>query len=217
MRTRLTVPTLLVALLLILAACGNGDDAPAEATGGADPGADADTDTDASDSDAADDAAADTATDDNATTDDSATDDSASGDDATGDTFAFTAQTIDGEDFDGSTLAGKPAVLWFWAPWCPTCRGQASTIAEVADTHAGELNVVGVAGLDDSVDYMREFVSDTGTGGFPHLADSAGAIWQRFQITQQSVYVLVDASGTVVHSGFLNNEDLVAQVEQLTA
>jgi hypothetical protein len=28
----------------------------------------------------------------------------------------FAAKTVDGRDFSGQSLAGKPAVLWFWAP-----------------------------------------------------------------------------------------------------
>ncbi|MDH2393959.1 redoxin family protein, partial [Streptomyces sp. HNM0663] len=39
---------------------------------------------------------------------------------------------MDGKPFDAKTLAGKPAVLWFWAPWCPTCKGQAAETAKVA-------------------------------------------------------------------------------------
>src|SRR5262245_51367834 len=44
----------------------------------------------------------------------------------------FTAQTIDGKQFSGASLAGKPAVLWFWAPWCPKCQAEAPTIADAA-------------------------------------------------------------------------------------
>lgn len=39
--------------------------------------------------------------------------------------YEFTVATLDGATFDGRSLAGKPALLWFWAPWCPTCLGQA--------------------------------------------------------------------------------------------
>ncbi|WP_306454825.1 hypothetical protein [Streptomyces sp. WZ.A104] len=52
---------------------------------------------------------------------------------------------MDGKPFDGSTLAGKPTVLWFWVPWCAKCKAQA---ADTAADHTGKANVVGVAGLD---------------------------------------------------------------------
>jgi hypothetical protein len=31
------------------------------------------------------------------------------------DQLKFTAGTMDGGEFSGESLAGKPAVLWFWA------------------------------------------------------------------------------------------------------
>ncbi|MGW9198646.1 hypothetical protein [Micromonospora chersina] len=36
---------------------------------------------------------------------------------------------MDGGTFAGSSLAGKPAVLWFWAAWCTRCRAVAGEVA----------------------------------------------------------------------------------------
>ena len=33
----------------------------------------------------------------------------------------FTSTTLDGEPFDGASLYGEATILWFWAPWCPSC------------------------------------------------------------------------------------------------
>ena len=30
----------------------------------------------------------------------------------------FSGTTLSGAPFNGSSLEGKPAVLWFWTPWC---------------------------------------------------------------------------------------------------
>ncbi|MDI9888840.1 redoxin domain-containing protein [Streptomyces sp. HNM0645] len=68
----------------------------------------------------------------------------------------FSATTVDGKPFDAKTLAGKPTMLWFWAPWCPTCKGQAAATAKVAADQQGKANVVGVAGLDKNA-AMRAF------------------------------------------------------------
>ncbi|MGJ7449524.1 redoxin domain-containing protein [Aquipuribacter sp. MA13-13] len=119
----------------------------------------------------------------------------------------FTATTLDGATFEGATLAGEPALLWFWAPWCPTCAGQADHISGVADTYAGRVNVVGVGGLDQA-EAMRTFVDDRGVDNFVHLSDETGVVWQRFGITSQSTYVVLDADGTVVAQGVLSEGDL---------
>lgn len=128
----------------------------------------------------------------------------------------FTATTVDGEAFDGKTLAGKPTVLWFWAPWCPKCKAQAAETAKVAAAHAGEVNVVGVAGLDTNA-AMKDFVTDTKTGSFPHLSDENGEVWKKFEVTEQSRYVVLDKSGTTVYEGVLpGGEGLAEKVAGLT-
>jgi len=114
----------------------------------------------------------------------------------------FTATTVDGKPFDAKSLAGKPAVLWFWAPWCPKCKAQAAETAKVAADHEGEVNVVGVAGLDKNA-AMKDFVADTGTDGFPQLADEKGEVWKRFEVTEQSRYVILDKDGETVYEGVL--------------
>jgi peroxiredoxin len=130
--------------------------------------------------------------------------------------LTFTATTVDGKPFDAKTLAGKPTVLWFWAPWCPTCKGQAAETAKVAADYRGKANVVGVAGLDKNA-AMRAFVSDTGTGSFSHLSDESGEVWKRFEVTQQSSYVLLDRTGRTVYEGVLpGGKGLADKVAALT-
>ena len=128
--------------------------------------------------------------------------------------LAFDAKTLDGQPFSGASLAGRPAVLWFWAPWCPTCAGQADSVAEAARRHGAAVTILGVAGLGATA-AMHKFVSDTKVGTITHLDDSAGAVWRRFKITQQSLYVLLDREGKIVHSGWLDSEDLAQRVADL--
>lgn len=123
-------------------------------------------------------------------------------------TLAFAARTVDGQPFDGATLAGRPAVLWFWAAWCTRCRAAADDVAAAARDHAGRVNFVGVAGLGSGAGPMREFVRDRGIGGFPNLADDAGEVWRRFGVTTQEYYVILDPAGRVVHSGALSPAQL---------
>ncbi|MFE0089783.1 redoxin domain-containing protein [Streptomyces sp. NPDC058991] len=114
----------------------------------------------------------------------------------------FTATTVDGKPFDAKTLAGRPTVLWFWAPWCPKCKAQAAETAKVAADYQGKANVVGVAGLDTNA-AMKGFVSDTAIDSLPHLSDEKGEVWKRFKVTEQSRYVILDKEGTTVFEGVL--------------
>ena len=82
------------------------------------------------------------------------------------DVLDFTAETVTGAHFDGASLSGKPAVLWFWAPWCPVCRRGAEGVNAAAVELGDSVTFVGVAGLSGSVDEMRAFVDDTDVQGF---------------------------------------------------
>ncbi|WP_073224328.1 redoxin domain-containing protein [Streptomyces sp. NBRC 110465] len=128
----------------------------------------------------------------------------------------FTATTVDGKPFDAKTLAGKPTVLWFWAPWCPKCKAQAAETAKVAAAYQGKANVVGVAGLDTNA-AMKDFISDTATDSFPHLSDEKGEVWKRFKVTEQSRYVILDQTGKTVYEGVLpGGKGLADKVAGLT-
>jgi thiol-disulfide isomerase/thioredoxin len=107
----------------------------------------------------------------------------------------FTAKTIDGQDFAGESVLGKPAVFWFWAPWCPTCQREAPMVGQLADAHA-DVTFVGVAALDQ-LPAMQKFVDEYPVKGFSHLADTDGAVWAKFGITQQPAYAFVSADGNI--------------------
>jgi peroxiredoxin len=130
-------------------------------------------------------------------------------------TLAFTARTVSGAEFHGSTLAGRPTVLWFWAPWCPTCAGQANGVKATATQLAGKVNVVGVGGLDDET-AMKRFIGEWKLDGVPHLSDEAGVVWKKFGVTSQSTFVLLDSRGGVVHKGVLKGDDLLGRASALT-
>ncbi|GGK99762.1 redoxin domain-containing protein [Mangrovihabitans endophyticus] len=138
-----------------------------------------------------------------------------SGDAAVPPLLRFTAQTVDGAAFNAAALAGRPVVFWFWAPWCPTCAGQARDVAAVARDTAGRISVVGVGGLDGEAN-MRTFVHQFHVDGLPHLSDEAGAVWRRFGVTQQSTFVMLDGSGRTVFSGYLPGDQLAGRVGKLT-
>ena len=107
----------------------------------------------------------------------------------------FTAQTISGVQFDGPALAGLPTVMWFWAPWCPNCKREAPNVAAAALNNP-DVQFVGVA-AQDSIPAMQEFVATYGIDHFPNLADTDGAVWQRFGVTYQPAYAFIAPDGQV--------------------
>jgi peroxiredoxin len=132
----------------------------------------------------------------------------------------FTATTVDGEAFEGASLAGSPAVLWFWQEDCPICQGQGPDVAALIEHHGDRVAIVGVAGTGlyrTSTDAQRQgFVEDTGTGGATHVQSPDGELWTRFGVTSQSTYVLLDSAGEIVDSGSFSGGELDEKVAALS-
>jgi thiol-disulfide isomerase/thioredoxin len=130
-------------------------------------------------------------------------------------TLAFTGRTLDGAAFDAATMAGRPAILWFWAPWCATCASEAQSINDLRTEYGDKLGILGIAGMGNNKD-MHQFVSDLEVRNV-NLDDQAGVLWKRFGITEQSTYVLVDRTGQVVTTRYLDDLQLTDKVKLLVA
>lgn len=72
----------------------------------------------------------------------------------------MTARTLDGRAVDlGEYLDGTtPVILDFWATWCPPCRDQRKTFADMADELAGRAVVLSLS-VDDTDDKVRDFIA----------------------------------------------------------
>jgi thiol-disulfide isomerase/thioredoxin len=134
------------------------------------------------------------------------------------DRLNFTGTTLSGAPFDGASLQGKPAVLWFWTPWCPFCNAEAPSVSSVAAANP-KVTFVGVAARSD-VAAMQGFVSKYNLN-FTNLDDDGGSIWARYNVPWQPAYVFYRADGT---STFVNNptaampqQELQERVAALTA
>ena len=80
-----------------------------------------------------------------------------------------TGAYIDYADYQASGATNPTVVLFFHAPWCPTCRATEKALAE--------------QGIPDGLTLVRVDY------------DSMTDLRQRYGITQQHTFVLVDASG----------------------
>ena len=126
----------------------------------------------------------------------------------------FEATTVDGKSFDAASLAGKPALFWFWAPWCPTCKAQIPEVQKLAKTYEGRVNVVGVGSLDGG-NAIKRFADDA--WGMTHLTDEQGKVWKHFGVVEQSSFLLLNAKGEKVFSaGYGGSSKLPDEVARAT-
>ena len=125
------------------------------------------------------------------------------------DRLQFTGTTLSGAPFNGSSLAGKPAVLWFWTPWCPFCNAEAPSVSQVAAANPDV--TFGVAARSD-VAAMQGFVSKYNLN-FTNLNDADGAIWARYDVPWQPAYVFYRPDGS---STFVNNPTAAMPQQELS-
>ena len=123
----------------------------------------------------------------------------------------FTGTTVTGAPFNGSSLQGKPAVLWFWTPWCPFCNQEAPSVSQVAAANPA-VTFVGVAARSDPA-AMQGFVSKYNLN-FTNLDDADGSIWARFNVPWQPAYLFVKSDGT---SSFVNNPTSAMSQQELSS
>jgi len=130
----------------------------------------------------------------------------------------FTGTTLSGAPFNGTSLQGKPAVLWFWTPWCPFCNAEAPNVSAVAAANP-KVTFVGVSTRAD-VGAMANFAAKYNLN-FTNLNDADGSIWALFNVPWQPAYVFLrpDGSSTFVNNpmGAMSQQELSGRVQALTS
>ena len=129
---------------------------------------------------------------------------------------AFSSTTLEGQAVTQADYEGKPTIMWFWAPWCSVCRGEAPTLSKVASELDGSVDVVGVAALG-SVDEMKTFVSDTGIENFTQLADPDAEVWSVFGVASQPAFAFISANGSIeIIQGSIGEEEILERAATLS-
>lgn len=122
----------------------------------------------------------------------------------------FTGTTLSGGTFDGTSLQGKPAVLWFWTPWCPFCNQEAPAVAAVSAANPA-VTFVGIAARADLA-ALQGFVSKYNLT-FTNINDADGSIWAQFNVPWQPAYVFLRPNGS---STFVNNPTSAMTEQELS-
>ncbi len=92
---------------------------------------------------------------------------------------------------------GKPTIAWFWAPYCPTCRGEAPALDEFMAQNSDRVNMVGIGSRND-LKYAEGFLEDTGVTNFPLLWEPTGRSWVENAVAAQPYAILIAPDGEEV-------------------
>ena len=127
---------------------------------------------------------------------------------------AFTLTSTDGSQVSLSSLAGKPAVINFWATYCPPCRAEMPLLQKRAGQQSGVQLVLVNEG--DSRQSARDFLDSLGIHQ-PALLDSDLSVGHAYGAVALPTTVFIRADGTIAarHIGQLNDAVLAAQISNL--
>lgn len=127
-------------------------------------------------------------------------------------------EDLDGNPIDlGTVIGGKPAIIEFWATWCPLCEALEPRMHDVSRQFADSLQVVIVAvGVNQSPRTIRRHIADHPQPGVL-LFDRRGRATRAFMAPATSYVVALDAAGRVVYTGIGADQDIAAAARRALA
>ena len=124
---------------------------------------------------------------------------------------------LDGTETDlAALLAGRPAILHFWATWCGPCREELPALAAYAADLAVNGGALVVVAVEPSPpEKIEAFLAAIGLDGFATLRDPSGRSGAAFGLFGMPSTLLVDRDGRVVarRAGPLDWQDPAMRAE----
>lgn len=132
---------------------------------------------------------------------------------------------------EGPTLpAGKPAVLFFWAHWCPDCRTEVPVLLRLKEEFArkelafiGPTQLYGYIGSEENISRSVELahIEKTRRDYYSELIPSAAPVSERnfltYGVSTTPTIVLIDQRGIVrlYHPGAMKYEELRVAIQSM--
>ncbi len=129
----------------------------------------------------------------------------------TRETTPLSVSTLDGKSVSfASLIEGKPALLIFWATWCPVCREQTPRFQQTFERFGPKgLKVLAVnIAVKDTPAAARQYAREKGLT-LPMYFDGSGALTKTFKVAGTPTVILIDRTGKVVSKGNAIDDDAV--------
>ncbi|HYM67659.1 MAG TPA: redoxin family protein [Patescibacteria group bacterium] len=135
---------------------------------------------------------------------------------ASGSAPSFQLAATSGPKVGLADLAGKPAVINFWASYCPPCKAELPLLERQTGAAAGMRLVLVNEG--DSPQTARSFLDSAGVHS-PSLLDSDLSVGKAYRVSALPMTVFLRSDGTIaaVHVGQLSEAVLAAELSTLAS
>jgi len=124
-------------------------------------------------------------------------------------------RSLDGKSVSLSSVVGSgPALLEFWAAWCPNCKELEPTVAAAQAKYAGRVRFVTIAvAINESIERVQKHVAaHTMPGAVVYDADGNAAT--AYDAPATSFVVVIDRTSRVVYTGVGGTQDLDAAIRK---
>jgi thiol-disulfide isomerase/thioredoxin len=108
-------------------------------------------------------------------------------------------------------LAGRPAIVNLWAPWCERCKTELPDLDRLSRRLAGCAVIVGVAVGEDAA-HTAAFVHERGLA-YPQVVDEGFHLADTLRQSRVPTTLVIDGEGTIVHVGFALDQAAVGALE----
>ncbi|MDP2479553.1 MAG: TlpA disulfide reductase family protein [Candidatus Palauibacterales bacterium] len=127
-----------------------------------------------------------------------------------------TVQDLSGKSVNLLDLVkGKPALIEFWATWCPLCARLQPQMDRIHEEYGKRLAVVAVGvAVNETARRIRRSL-EKHDPGYSHVFDADGNAVRAYDVSTTSIVVMLDARGRVVYTGVGADQDLVGAVKKL--
>ncbi len=129
---------------------------------------------------------------------------------------SFSLRGFDDAALESTDLAGRPAVINFWASWCRPCVYEHPHLVAAARDYAGRVNFVGIVPAEDTAQAVAAFERQLGRWS-PALWDSNGKVSIAYGVFKLPETYIVDSEGIIREkvAGPIDPDELRATLDSL--
>ena len=108
-------------------------------------------------------------------------------------------------------LAGRPALVNLWAPWCERCKTELPDLDRLSRRLEGCAVVVGVA-VGEDAPHTAAFVHERGIS-YPQVVDEGFHLADTLRQSRVPTTLVIDGEGAIVHIGLALDETAIGALE----
>lgn len=105
----------------------------------------------------------------------------------------FAQEALDGQVVQLADYQGKPAMLHFWATWCPMCEFEQSGVSNIAN----DWPVVTVAYQSGDRDEVQRYIERNGLENWTVLVDEDGELSRQYGVQGVPTNYIIDSEGNI--------------------